>query len=515
MSDIFISYKREEQPVARKLADALQKKGWSVWWDPKLRAGEHFDDAIEKALSDAKCVIVMWSKRSVKSRYVKDEATYALKHSKLVPIAIEEVDLSFRFEGIQTMRLINWDGSDSFPEFQKLVTDIAVVLGEPPIEVEEHKHKEQQAKRKPKTKRKLRKTQLIGRYFKCMDLQTWEDSMLDIHVFFSYSHKDEEYRDELASHLKLFERKGEIKSWHDRSITPGSKWKDEIDERIYKADIILALVSSDFLASDYCYEIELKTALDQHNRRRSVLIPIIVRSVSWSASPLGELQALPTGAKPVTMWDDRDAAWTNVTDGILKSIKTIRDQKEKFLERIPSSLREFARDCACMITNDDSAVNRRIEHLACEHPKIHDAIKDYRKIIEDYIDKLIQWIEEAYDAAYSDDSLRKSSMSMRFVELCESHFKCVIKELGVYERFQQVNNERDRRDALAQVNNERDRLGQDHLEPSLFGFAKKSHKELMAEMEESQKMYLDAQNVKLIVLSKILRRNSKTPEQTL
>ena len=61
MSDIFISYKREDQPTARKLADALESEGWSVWWDPKLRAGEHFDDVIEKALKEAKCVIVMWS----------------------------------------------------------------------------------------------------------------------------------------------------------------------------------------------------------------------------------------------------------------------------------------------------------------------------------------------------------------------------------------------------------------------------------------------------------------------
>ena len=76
MSEIFISYKREEHPLARKLADALQKKGWSVWWDTNLRAGEHFDDAIEKAINDAKCVIVMWSKLSVNSRYVKDEAAY-------------------------------------------------------------------------------------------------------------------------------------------------------------------------------------------------------------------------------------------------------------------------------------------------------------------------------------------------------------------------------------------------------------------------------------------------------
>ena len=147
MSDIFISYKREEQPEARKLADALQKKGWSVWWDPKLRAGEHFDDAIERALNDAKCVIVMWSKLSVKSRYVKDEATYALNSNKLMPIAIEEVDLPLRFAGIQTGQLIDWDGTDNYPEYQKLVTDIVSILGEPPIQIEERRWKEE-AKRK-------------------------------------------------------------------------------------------------------------------------------------------------------------------------------------------------------------------------------------------------------------------------------------------------------------------------------------------------------------------------------
>ncbi len=68
MSDIFISHKREEQATARKLANALESEGWTVWWAPKLRAGEHFDDVIEKALNEAKCVIVMWSKRSVQSR---------------------------------------------------------------------------------------------------------------------------------------------------------------------------------------------------------------------------------------------------------------------------------------------------------------------------------------------------------------------------------------------------------------------------------------------------------------
>ena len=85
MSDIFISYKREEQATARKLASALENEGWTVWWDPKLRAGENFDDAIEKALNEAKCVIVMWSSLSVNSEYIKAEATEALEQKNLFP----------------------------------------------------------------------------------------------------------------------------------------------------------------------------------------------------------------------------------------------------------------------------------------------------------------------------------------------------------------------------------------------------------------------------------------------
>lgn len=147
MTDIFISYKREEQPLAKKLAHALQRKGWTVWWDPELRAGEHFDDAIERALNDSKCVIVMWSKLSVKSRFVKDEATYALDENKLVPVAIEECNLPFRFRYIHTAQLISWDGSGSSTELQKLVHDISKTIGEPPVEVEKRR-REQEEERK-------------------------------------------------------------------------------------------------------------------------------------------------------------------------------------------------------------------------------------------------------------------------------------------------------------------------------------------------------------------------------
>jgi tetratricopeptide (TPR) repeat protein len=133
MSDIFISYKREDQATARKLADALESEGWTVWWDPKLRAGERFNDVIETALNEAKCVIVLWSKRSVESLYVKDEATHALKRKKLVPVTIQQVELPFRFEELHTPSLFDWDGSKDFSEFRRLVEDISAILGPTPM----------------------------------------------------------------------------------------------------------------------------------------------------------------------------------------------------------------------------------------------------------------------------------------------------------------------------------------------------------------------------------------------
>jgi hypothetical protein len=131
MTDIFISYKREDQERARILAEALEAKGWSVWWDPKLRAGEHFDNVIEKALQEARCVLVLWSARSIQSQYVKDEASYALKLKKLVPATIEKVEPPFRFQGLHTVDLSDWDASERFPAFRKLLEDLGALLGAP------------------------------------------------------------------------------------------------------------------------------------------------------------------------------------------------------------------------------------------------------------------------------------------------------------------------------------------------------------------------------------------------
>jgi internalin A len=135
-------------------------------------------------------------------------------------------------------------------------------------------------------------------------------------VFISYSHQDEPWRAELETHLKLLQRQGLISVWTDRRIPAGEDWGGQIDRHLESAEIILLLISSDFIASHYCWDREMNRALDRHEAGEAVVVPIIVRDVDFRRAPFAHLQALPREAKPVTLWPDRDSAWKDVAMGI-------------------------------------------------------------------------------------------------------------------------------------------------------------------------------------------------------
>jgi formylglycine-generating enzyme required for sulfatase activity len=135
-------------------------------------------------------------------------------------------------------------------------------------------------------------------------------------VFFSYAHHDEPLRNELAKHLRLMERQGVIAAWHDRQIPAGSEWAGTIDAHLQTAHIILLLVSADFLASNYCYDIEMRQAMARHEAGEARVIPIILRPVDWHSARFGKLQALPKDGRPVTSWLNRDEAFVDIARGI-------------------------------------------------------------------------------------------------------------------------------------------------------------------------------------------------------
>jgi internalin A len=203
----------------------------------------------------------------------------------------------------QKLRVMEENGVGTFPE----------VVGEQVIDVDVHAL--------------LNGVDLEGtrRRQRTMEMQTQA-----VRLFYSYSHEDDTLRKELETHLKILQRQGLLETWHDRKIEAGEEGKQKIDDNLERADIVLLLVSADFIASDYCYAKEMGRALERHDQGTAREIPVIVRAVNWRIAPFTKLQALPKDGKAVTLWDDKDSAWRDVSEGIGRVVEEMRKQRERF-----------------------------------------------------------------------------------------------------------------------------------------------------------------------------------------
>ena len=144
-----------------------------------------------------------------------------------------------------------------------------------------------------------------------------------VNVFISYSHADETLRQELDKHLMALKRQGLIDVWHDRRITAGEEWADQIDANLRTADVILLLVSPDFIASSYCYEKELQEALDRHEQGKTIVIPVILRPCEWKDLSFGKLQAATKDGRPVIKYGNLDDAFLEVTLAVKAAVARI------------------------------------------------------------------------------------------------------------------------------------------------------------------------------------------------
>jgi hypothetical protein len=131
-------------------------------------------------------------------------------------------------------------------------------------------------------------------------------------IFFSYSHRDEDLRDRLETHLAMLKQQRLIEAWHDRRILAGDEIDRSVSVNLEAADIILLLVSSDFLASKYCYDVEVGRAMERHEAGEARVIPVILRYCDWHEAPFGKLIAAPKDGKPIKSWPDIDEAFLDV-----------------------------------------------------------------------------------------------------------------------------------------------------------------------------------------------------------
>ena len=156
---------------------------------------------------------------------------------------------------------------------------------------------------------------------------TMQNSTEPIELFLSYSHTDRAMIERLCIWLKPLVRQGVIAPWHDCMISPGTEWNKQISEHLNSSQIILLLVSSDFLASDFCYDIEMKRAMECHEKKEARVIPVILRPVLWEDQEFSKLQALPECGRPITAWDNEDDAFVNVLRGIRAAAKELQEAR--------------------------------------------------------------------------------------------------------------------------------------------------------------------------------------------
>ncbi len=150
-----------------------------------------------------------------------------------------------------------------------------------------------------------------------------------VKIFYSYAHEDKGHRETLEKHLSTLKQSALITEWSDRNINAGKEWAKEINSNIIIADIILLLISPDFMHSDYCHSVEMKRALERHENGTAKVIPIILRHGDYEGAVFNHLQALPTGNIPVThrKWSNRDEAFADVAQGIRKVVKELLSEQ--------------------------------------------------------------------------------------------------------------------------------------------------------------------------------------------
>ncbi|HYT44497.1 MAG TPA: TIR domain-containing protein, partial [Methylomirabilota bacterium] len=205
--------------------------------------------------------------------------------------------------------------------------------------------------------------------------------MASVEIFCCYARKDHSLLNELRIHLIPMIRQGLITLWADTDIDAGLEWEKEIEKHLETAQIILLLISPEFIASDYCYSIEMKRAMERHECGEARVIPIILRHTSWQTAPFGKLQPLPTGAKPVisSSWRNKNVAFHDVAEGIRKTVESLTI---KLAETTETIVTDITTNIEKVSTSSPSTPS--LENKKQPRGKMSQLAKHYSEILDAY-----------------------------------------------------------------------------------------------------------------------------------
>src|SRR5687768_12214147 len=233
-------------------------------------------------------------------------------------------------------------------------------------------------------------------------------------VFFSYSHEDEELRNELEVHLSMLKREGLIDAWHDRRIMAGDDIHSEISSALEKADIVLLLVSAHFLASNYCFEIEMSRALEKHSEGATRVIPVILHPCDWQSAPFGHLRATPPNGKPVSMFANRDEGLALVAKDIRDAIKSLnKDMPAKAATQPFTNARGESTEIG-----EPRSSNLRVRHSFSDEE------------VDSFLEETFEYISRYFASSLQELGRRNPQITERFRRVDSNSFTASIYDSG-------------------------------------------------------------------------------------
>jgi hypothetical protein len=231
-----------------------------------------------------------------------------------------------------------------------------------------------------------------------------------VNLFFSYSHRDEALRDELEIHLASLKRQGVLTTWHDRRIGAGNEFDHSISEHLESADIVLLLISPYFIASDYCFEVEMKGALERHENKHSIVIPVILHPCDWHDMPFGKLLASPTDGKPISKFP-------NLHDGFLEVTKAVKDNAARICHIAPektpilSHQHQTAKPATAHSTRSS---NLRIKKSFTDHDK------------DTFLSEAFEYIANSFEGSLLELKARNPEVDINFRRIDANNFSATI-----------------------------------------------------------------------------------------
>ena len=255
-------------------------------------------------------------------------------------------------------------------------------------------------------------------------------------LFFSYCHADEALRDRLEVHLSMMKHQGLIETWHDRGITAGSELDSAIKDNLETADVILLLVSADFIASWYCFSIEMKRALERHAEGSARVIPVILEPCDWHPAPFGKLLAVPKDGKAVTTWPNQAEAWADVTRQIRKAIEEmarVAPTATMSMVRGSGSAWGTAQPLANVGELAPLSTGQGPRHSAQERPRSSNLRlkKDFTDFDRDkFLHDTFEYMAKFFNASLEELAARNQGIQVRFQPLGGQAFSAVVYREG-------------------------------------------------------------------------------------